>query len=74
MSKSKEKIVTGEEAIEAMRLLVQWETMTTYCRSKKGCIDCPYNKKQTCNKMSTEKVLRKIAKIFEQFIKQKEEE
>jgi hypothetical protein len=59
--------------IDAMRLVVQWETMTTYCMSKKGCRDCPYNKKQVCNKMSTETMLKKVAKIFDKFLKKEVE-
>ena len=72
--KAPKKKVTGEEVIDSMRLVVQWRTMLDYCRSKQGCTGCPYNAKQMCNKRSTEDVLKRVANVFEIFLKQKEEE
>ena len=68
----KAKQVTGEEVIDTMRMVVQWYTMYSYCNSKKGCIDCPYNRTQPCGKKSTIEIMSISARTFQKFLKQKE--
>lgn len=58
-----------KKVILAMRLIVLWREMYEFCMSREGhCNDCPYNEKGICTKVSTEKVMRYSADVFDEFL------
>ena len=74
MTKRKVYIVTPENVINAMRALVQWDTMYTFCQTG-SCKECPYGgEKMICNKRSTASVMHDVSAVFDRFLKQKERE
>lgn len=56
-------------AVYAMKLIVSWHDMHTFCMTRSTCKDCPYNKHHVCNMKTTEQVLEVTAKIFRMYLK-----
>lgn len=62
-------MISGEDVVAAMKLMILWREMYDFCMSRQGnCDDCPYNTKGICTKVSTEKVMRHSADVFDEFI------
>ena len=54
--------------LDAMRLVVAWDDMETFCQSRSTCKGCPYASGKACDRMSTQSVLEKAAEMFRFFL------
>ena len=54
--------------ISAMRKIILWREMYDMCMTRERCTGCPYKNNGTCDKESTQSVLRTSADIFQEFL------
>ena len=52
----------------AMKLIVEWRKMRTFCQNRSTCEGCPYKHRKECDAVSTEVVLEKAADTFNEYL------
>lgn len=57
--------------VYAMKLVIAWQEMHTFCMTRSDCTGCPYKTRKVCQKKTTEEILQVVSRIFRMFLESK---
>lgn len=61
-------MMIDEKVIQAMKVLVEWRNLKDLCDDRSSCDGCPYNVYHTCDMISTDEMMRRVADVFVEYL------
>ena len=60
--------MTERKILLAMRLVVEWQKLRSFCEGRTHCVGCPYNNSKLCATTTDSAILQKSADTFREYL------